>query len=127
MTQIIAGLLYTKHDEWLKVEGNEGTIGLTDYAQDALSDIVYLELPDVGDTLDQEDELGVVESVKASSEIFMPVAGEITAVNSALRDAPEAINTDPFGSWLVRFTISDASQLAGLMDSAAYEAYCAER
>ncbi|MDA0242970.1 MAG: glycine cleavage system protein GcvH [Chloroflexi bacterium] len=127
MPQIVAGLLYTKHDEWLKVEGDEAVIGLTDYAQDALSDIVYLELPDAGDSLKQEDELGVVESVKASSEIFMPVAGEITAVNTPLRDTPETINTDPYGSWLIRLKISDASQLDGLMDAAAYEAYCADR
>ena len=127
MPQIIAGLLYTKHDEWVKVEGDEATIGLTDYAQDALSDIVYLELPDVGDSFDQDADLGVVESVKASSEIFMPVGGEVTAVNDSLRDTPEAINTDPYGSWLVRVKISDASQLDGLMDAAGYEAYCADR
>ena len=127
MPQIVAGLLYTKHDEWLKVEGDEAVIGLTDYAQDALSDIVYLELPDVGDSFDQDADLGVVESVKASSEIFMPVGGEVTAVNDGLRDTPETINTDPYGSWLIRLKISDASQLDGLMDAAAYEAYCADR
>lgn len=127
-TKIVPGLLYTKHDEWLKVEGDIATIGITDYAQDALSDIVYLELPEVGDSFDKEDEFGVVESVKASSELFMPVAGEVTAVNSGLLDTPETVNSDPYGqAWLVKIKLTDSAQLSELMDAAAYTAYCDNR
>lgn len=124
-TKIVPGLLYTKHDEWLKVEGDIATVGITDYAQDALSDIVYLELPDVGDSFDKEDEFGVVESVKASSELFMPVSGEVTAVNSGLLDTPETVNSDPYGqAWLVKVKLTNPAQLSELMDAAAYTAYC---
>lgn len=127
-TKIEAGLLYTKHDEWIRVDGDEATVGITDYAQDALSDIVYLELPEPGETFSAEEEFGVVESVKASSELFMPVTGEVTAINEDLLDEPETINSDPYGeAWLVKVKLSDASQLEGLMDATAYQAYCDER
>lgn len=123
--KIEAGLLYTKHDEWIRVAGDEATIGVSDYAQDALSDIVYLELPEPGETFSAEEEFGVVESVKASSELYMPVSGEVTAINEDLLDEPEKINSDPYGAaWLVKIKLSDASELDGLMDSAAYQTYC---
>lgn len=128
MSNIIDGLRYTKDDEWVRLEGEEGVVGITDYAQDALSDIVFLELPDVGSAYAAGDEFGVVESVKAAAELNMPVAGEIVAVNEALLDTPELLNTDPFGeAWLVRITINDPAAVDQLMDAAAYRAYCDER
>lgn len=123
-----ADLKYTEQDEWIRVEGNEATTGLTDYAQDQLNDIVYVELPDVGETFSQGAAYGVVESVKAASDMHMPVGGTITAANSNLEDEPEVINNDPYGDgWFVRFTLTDPAELDGLMDAAAYEKYCAER
>jgi glycine cleavage system H protein len=128
MSDIREGLLYTKEDEWVKVEGDEGTVGITDYAQDALSDIVYVELPDVGDSVEAGETFGVVESVKAASDLYSPVSGEVTAANEAILDAPEILNDDPYGAgWMVKIKLSDTSQLEGLMDSDAYTTYCEER
>lgn len=128
MTRIEADLLYTRDDEWVRMDGDEATIGVTDYAQDSLSDIVYLELPDVGESYEEGDSFGVIESVKAAADLYMPVSGEITAVNEALLDEPEAVNEDPYGrAWMVRARLSDTSQLEGLMDADAYRAYCEER
>lgn len=127
-SNIPSDLLYTKDDEWIRVDGDEGTVGITDYAQDSLSDIVYLELPSEGDSFDQGDVFGVVESVKAAADLMMPVGGEITAVNDELVDAPETVNEDPYGrAWMVKIKISDTSQLDELMDAEAYQAYCDER
>ncbi len=121
-------LLYTEDDEWVRVTDGEATIGITDYAQDSLSDIVYLELPDVDDTFEQGVAFGVVESVKAAADLLMPVSGVVTAVNEELIDTPETINTEPYTTaWLVRISISDESQLTGLMDAAAYKKYLANR
>ncbi len=125
--KIMPDMRYAKTDEWLRVEGDEAVIGISDYAQDALSDIVYVELPAVGETLEQNQTFGVVESVKAASDVLMPVAGEVIATNDAAVDAPESLNSDPFGNWLIRIRVSDPSQIDGLMDAAAYEAYCATR
>mgnify|MGYP001099689925 CR=1 FL=1 len=125
--EVKSDLKYTKEDEWIKIEGEIATVGITDYAQDALSDIVYLELPNVGDTFEIEDEFGVVESVKAASDLYMPLDGEITAVNEALLDAPEAINEKPFDSWMIKFKITNPDQIDDLMDAEAYTAYCADR
>ncbi|MCZ2115997.1 MAG: glycine cleavage system protein GcvH [Anaerolineae bacterium] len=125
--KILPELRYAKTDEWVRIEGDEAVIGISDYAQDALSDIVYLELPSVGDTIEAGSTFGVVESVKAASDIAMPVSGEVIAANDAAVDAPESINTDPFGVWLVRVRMSDPSQVEALMDAAAYEAYLATR
>ncbi|WP_374688324.1 glycine cleavage system protein GcvH [Promineifilum sp.] len=125
--KILPDLRYAKTDEWIRVEGDEGVVGISDYAQDSLSDIVYVELPGVGDSFNASQPFGVVESVKAASDLLLPVAGEVVATNDAAVDAPESLNSDPFGSWLVRIRISDPSQLDGLMDAAAYEAYCATR
>ena len=128
MSNIPDGLLYTKEDEWVKVDGDEGTIGITDYAQDALSDIVYVELPDIGDSVEAGETFGVVESVKAASDLYSPVSGEATAVNEDILDTPETLNSDPYGDgWMVTIKLSDPSELQGLMDAAAYTAYCEER
>lgn len=128
MTKIEKDLLYTKDDEWLRVEEDEATVGISDYAQDSLSDIVYLELPEAGESFDEGEPFGVVESVKAAADLFMPVAGEIIEVNEGLMDEPEVVNTDPYGqAWMVRIKLEDASQLDDLMDAEAYSAYCEER
>ncbi|MCZ7667322.1 MAG: glycine cleavage system protein GcvH [Chloroflexi bacterium] len=126
MSDIKDGLLYTNDDEWVLVEGDSATIGITDYAQDSLSDIVYLELPSAGDAFDAGDTFGVVESVKAA-DLLMPIGGEITAVNEDLIDAPEILNSTPYDSWLIKIKISDSAELDALMDAAAYKAYLAER
>jgi glycine cleavage system H protein len=123
-----ADLKYTRSDEWVRTEGNTAAAGITDYAQDALSDIVYVELPAVGDTFAQGQSFGSVESVKASAEVNLPLGGTITEINEALSSTPEVVNSDPYGQgWLVKFTFSNPSELEGLMDAAAYEKYCEER
>ena len=125
--KVMSDLHYAKTDEWVRLEGDEAVVGISDYAQDTLSDIVYVELPSVGDTFDAGQPFGVVESVKAASDLLLPVAGEVTAVNDAVVDAPESLNSDPFGNWLVRVRLSDPSQLTALMDATAYEAYLSTR
>ena len=127
MTVIKSDHLYTKEDEWIFVDGDEATVGVTDYAQDSLSDIVYLELPGEGDSFEMGDAFGVVESVKAAADLMMPVGGEILATNEDLLDEPELINSDPYGSWLVKIKIGDSGELEQLMDAAAYQAYCDDR
>ena len=117
---------YTKDHEWIKVEGSVGTIGITDYAQSELGDVVFAELPKVGATMKAGESFGTIESVKAVSEIFTPVSGEITEINSKLVDTPEIINKDPHGSaWLVKIRLSDPKEVSALMDAAAYETYIA--
>jgi glycine cleavage system H protein len=119
---------YTKDHEWVKVNGSTGTIGITDYAQHELGDVVFVELPKVGAQLKAGGSLGTVESVKAVSEIFCPVSGDVTEINPALANAPEKINQDPHNSaWLIKLRLSDAKETAGLMDASAYEAYIAEK
>ena len=121
-------LKYTKSDEWVRVNGTTAEAGITDYAQNHLSDIVYVELPEVGAEFKQGTPFGSIESVKAASDMNLPASGAITAVNESLADTPEVVNSDPYGKgWIVKFTLSDAGELAGLMDAAAYEAYCNER
>ena len=123
-----AELKYTETDEWFAIAGDTVTIGITDYAQDQLNDIVYVEFRDAGDAIEAGESFGEVESVKAASELYSVVPGEIMAVNSALEDAPETVNADPFGAgWMVRIRASDLSALDGLMDAAAYDAYCDSR
>ena len=115
---------YDKEHEWIRVEGDEGVIGVSDYAQDQLSDVVYVELPEVGDVFDKGDVLAVVESVKAASDVYMPVAGEILEINEALEDSPELVNQDPYGeAWFVRVAIADLTELEDLLDADAYQAY----
>lgn len=121
-------LKYTKEDEWVKVEENIATIGVTDYAQDALSDIVYLELPAAGDSFSAGETFGVVESVKAASDLYMPVDGTVTVANEDLIDTPETVNSDPYGdAWMIKVELSDPGQLDSLMDAEAYKTYCEER
>ena len=119
---------YAKSDEWIRVKGNAAEAGITDYAQSHLSDIVYVELPEVGAEVQAGTPFGSIESVKAASDMNMPAGGTITAVNEALSDAPEVVNSDPYGKgWIVKFTLSDPGELNALMDAKAYEAYCNER
>lgn len=121
-------LRYTQNDEWVRLAGNTATAGITDYAQEQLSDIVYVELPAVGKALKQGEAFASVESVKAAAEVYMPIGGTVTAVNEDLSGTPEVVNQDPFGkAWMIKFTPSDPAEANGLMDAAAYEAYCHER
>jgi len=115
---------YTKEHEWVLVEGDTGTVGITDHAQEELGDIVYVDLPKVGASIEQGKSLGSVESVKAVSDVYSPVSGEVTAVNAALTDAPEKLNQDPHGTaWLVKIRLSAPGEIEGLMSAADYEAY----
>ncbi|MCA1795721.1 MAG: glycine cleavage system protein GcvH [Desulfotignum sp.] len=112
---------YTKDHEWAKLEQDTVTIGINDYAQDQLGEIVFVELPEVGDSFAAEDEFGSVESVKAVSEMYMPIAGEVLAVNENLEDAPELVNEDCYqGGWIIKIKSSDPTEMDGLMDKAAY-------
>ncbi len=114
---------YTRTHEWVKVDGDIATIGITDFAQGELGDITYIELPAVGATLGKSDSLGVIESVKAASDVYSPISGEVVEDNSAVEDAPETVNASPFDdAWLVKLRIADPSQLDELLDAAAYEA-----
>jgi glycine cleavage system H protein len=115
-------LRYTKDHEWVRVEGDEATIGITQYAADQLGDIVFVELPDAGRSLDQFSTFGVVESVKAVSDLFVPLSGEVTATNEALAGSPELVNSDPYGAgWMLRLRVADAAQLEDLLEPAAYD------
>ena len=121
-------LKYSEDDEWIRVEGDIGTVGVTDYAQDSLSDVVYVELPAEGESFERGDTFGVVESVKAAADLLMPVTGEIVEINAALEDTPELVNSDPYGkAWMVKIKLSDPGELDSLMDAAAYEKYLEER
>jgi glycine cleavage system H protein len=119
---------YTKEHEWVRLEGGTATIGITDYAQHALGDVVYVDMPKVGAKVEAGKSFGTVESVKAVSEIYAPVSGDVTEINASLVGTPELINTDPHGQgWLIKMKGADASGIAGLMDSAAYQFYVAEK
>ena len=119
-------LKYTKEHEWIASDGAVGTIGITDFAQQQLGDVVYVELPDVGATLAQGVVFGTIESVKAVSELFAPVSGEVVEVNAALKDKPEDVNRRPYDTWMVRVKLANAAELDALMDAAAYEALLAQ-
>ena len=117
---------YTEDHEWLKIEGDIATVGITVHAQDALGDVVFVDLPAVGTTLAQKETAGVVESVKAAADVYMPVSGEIAEVNEALRDDPSLANSDPLGAgWFFKVKLSDASQLTALMDETSYNSFSA--
>ena len=119
-------LKYTEDHEWLKVEGDMATVGITHHAQDALGDVVFVDLPEVGATFAQKDVAGVVESVKAAADVYMPVSGVITEVNEALRADPALANSDPFGAgWFFKVKLSDATQIAALMDETSYTTFSA--
>ena len=119
-----AELKYSKSHEWVKMEGDVAVIGISDFAQDALGDVVFVNLPSVGDAVTAGAAFGDVESVKAVSDLVSPVSGEIVEVNEALADAPEALNSDPYGSWIIK--VSGITATEELLDAAAYEAFCAE-
>ncbi len=122
MSKVEPGYFYTKNHEWVKVEGDLVRVGISDYAQDALSDIVYVELPAPGDHFDKDDPMGVVESVKSASDVYCPVAGKVEEVNESLLDSPETVNVEPFGTgWLV--VIRTDGPVEDLMDAHAYEAF----
>lgn len=124
--EIRKGLYYTEEHEWVRVSGNTAYIGITDYAQDALGDIVYVELPEAGDTLKAGDVFSVVESVKAASDVYLPISGTVLKVNKELEDSPELINDDPYGSWIIAVDMLDDTELEQLMDAAAYEDFLNE-
>lgn len=118
------GLLYTNDHEWVKIEGNVAYVGISDYAQDSLGDIVYVELPEVDDDIEKGEEIAVVESTKAASDIFAPISGKIIEVNEALDDEPELINADAFANWMVKLEISGDPDTEGLLSTAEYKAMC---
>jgi len=121
------GLRYTKEHEWVRLEGDVATVGITDYAAHELGDVVFVELPEVGRTVAQLAPVGVIESVKAVSDLFAPLAGEVVETNPDLSGQPELLNTDPFGAgWMLRIAVSDRSQLDNLLDAAGYEGLIAE-
>ena len=123
-----ADLKYRESDEWIRIDGDTGTIGITDYAQDQLNDIVFLELPEVGTAFKIGDSFGVVESVKAASDLHIPVSGTVTEINSAAEDDPELLNSDPYGeAWLVKVKLDNPTEVDNLMDAAAYETLCEGR
>ena len=120
-------LLYTKEHEWVLVENDTATVGITDYAQQELGDVVYIELPDEGATFEAEESFGSVESVKAVSEIYMPLAGKVLEVNADLVEAPEVINEDPYGEgWMIRIAVDDVAQIDQLMSAEEYQSYLEE-
>ena len=126
MAKVIEGLYYSESHEFVRVEGNSGFIGITDYAQNALGNVVYVDMPEVDDEVTAGEEFGAVESVKAASDLFAPVSGTVVEINEALEDQPELINQDAFENWIIKVELSDKSELDALMDAAAYEAFCAK-
>ena len=124
MAKVIEGLYYSESHEFVRVEGDEAYIGITDYAQHALGNVVYVDLPEVDDDIEAGEEFGAVESVKAASDIIAPVSGTIVEVNEALDDSPELLNQDAFGNWIVKVRLSDKAELDNLMDAKTYEEFC---
>lgn len=121
-------LKYSESDEWVRIEGDTATLGISDFAQDALNDIVYVELPEVGTKFAKGESFGSVESVKAASDVYCHVAGEVIEVNSALEDEPEIINSDPYGDgWIIKLKLTGDPDTSNLMDSAGYAAFCEDR
>jgi glycine cleavage system H protein len=119
--------LYAKTHEWVKIEDDAATCGISDYAQEQLNDVVYVELPEVGDSFKKGDTFAVIESVKAASDIYMPLGGKITAVNDALVDSPQLVNESAFDNgWLIKFTVANRDDAKDLLDAAAYEQFCSE-
>lgn len=126
MSKVIEGLLYSESHEYVKVEGNQATIGITDFAQHALGNIVYVEMPEEGDDVEAEETFGAVESVKAASDLIAPVSGKVLEVNEALNDEPELLNKDAFEHWIMKVELTDPAQLEGLMSAEQYQAFTAE-
>ena len=124
MAKVIEGLYYSESHEYVRVEGEYGYIGITDYAQHALGNVVYVDMPEVDDEVEAGEDFGAVESVKAASDLISPVSGTVVEVNEALEDAPELLNQDAFENWIIKVQLSDKSELDNLMDAAAYEEHC---
>ena len=126
MSKILEGLKYSESHEWVKVEGNVAFVGVSDFAQKEMGDITYVDMPEDGDDVLAGEEFGALESVKASSELISPVSGTVVAVNSELEDAPEKVNEDAYGAWIIKVEMSNAAELDKLMDAAAYKAFIKE-
>jgi len=127
MSEVPDGLRYTKEHEWIRIEGDSVIIGVTDYAQDALTDVVWVELPEIGAVVESMESFASVESVKSVSEIYAPVGGEVLEVNDSLEDSPEQINEDPYGNgWICKMSLADASELENLLDGATYRSLIEE-
>lgn len=126
MSKILEELRYSDSHEWVKVEGDIATVGISDYAQHALGNIVYVDMPEEGDEVTAGEDFGAVESVKAASDLISPVSGEVVEINGALEDAPELLNEDPYTNWIIKVRLSDASEIDALLDAAAYGKICEE-
>ena len=126
MAKVIEGLYYSESHEYVRVEGDFGFIGITDFAQHALGNVVYVDLPEVDDEVEAGEEFGAVESVKAASDLISPVSGTVVEVNEALDDQPELINQDAYENWIIKVEMSDKTELDNLMDAKAYEEFCAK-
>ena len=124
MAKVIEGLYYSESHEYVRVEGGFGFIGITDYAQNALGNVVYVDMPEVDDEVEAGEEFGAVESVKAASDLYSPVSGTVVEVNEALEDQPELINQDAFENWIIKVQLNDKSELDSLMNAVDYEAFC---
>ncbi len=126
MTKVIEGLYYAESHEYVKVEGNIGYVGITDYAQEQLGNVVYVDMPEVDDEVTAGEEFGAVESVKAASDLISPISGKVVEINEDLEDTPELINEDAFSNWIIKVELSDPSELDNLLDSTAYSKLCTE-
>ena len=124
MAKVIEGLYYSESHEYVRVEGNIGYIGITDYAQEQLGNVVYVDMPEEGDEVTATEDFGAVESVKAASDLISPVSGMVLEINEALEEQPELINQDAFANWIIKVELSDPSELENLMDAATYDAQC---
>ena len=126
MAKVIEGLYYSESHEYVKVEGDFAYVGITDYAQHALGNVVYVDMPEVDDEVEADEDFGAVESVKAASDLISPISGTVVEVNEALEDKPELLNEDAFANWIMKVELSDKTELDNLMDAAAYEELCKE-
>ncbi|MCM1319231.1 MAG: glycine cleavage system protein GcvH [Muribaculaceae bacterium] len=126
MSKVLEDLRYADSHEWVKLEGDIATVGITDYAQHALGNIVYVDMPEVGDEVTAGEEFGAVESVKAASDIISPISGEVVEINEALEDTPELINQDAYANWIMKVKVSDPAEIDALLDAAAYAKVCEE-
>ena len=124
MAKVIEGLYYSESHEYVKIEGEYGYVGITDYAQDQLGNVVYVDMPEVDDEVTAGEEFGAVESVKAASDLISPVSGTVVEINEELEDAPELVNKDAFANWIMKVKLSDPAEVEALMDAAAYDAIC---
>lgn len=124
MAKVIDGLYYSESHEWLKVEGDFGYIGITDFAQKAMGNIVYVDMPEVDDEIEANEDFGAVESVKAASDLVSPVSGSVVEINEKLEDTPELLNSDAYENWIIKVALSSPEEISSLMDAAAYEKFC---